>query len=206
MELYDYTDARIKRLNRQFLRLFQRVRLLNFDELNVLNDVSAVYRKSDRSAKAAYLDIAEYAYAFGLLEAEKAGFRPKRRRDIDRDWVLDFLEEEDMVTLYRYEPELDRKRDRLVEALAMTNKPNKEIDKALRYLIMQTTHYADKATAQAELQAFKDAGVKKVMWLTERDDRVCSVCQPLDGKIYKISSCPQIPAHWRCRCRLYPVG
>lgn len=206
MELYDYTDARIKRLNRQFLRLFQRVRLLNFDELNVLNDVSAVYRKADRNAKAAYLDIAEYAYAFGLLEAEKAGFRPKRRRDIDRDWVLDFLEEEDMVTLYRYEPELDRKRDRLVEALAVTNKPNKEIDKALRYLIMQTTHYADKATAQAELQAFKDAGVKKVMWLTERDNRVCSVCQPLDGKIFSIGKVPPIPQHYHCRCRLIPIA
>ena len=202
MELYDYTDARIKRLNRQLLRLFQKVRLLNFDELNALNDIKAVYRKADRFAKAAYLDIAVEAYALGLVEAEKAGFRPRRRRDIDRDWVLDFLEEEDFVTLYRYAPELTRKRDRLVEALAMTNKPNKEIDKALKYLIMQTTHYADKATAEAELQAFKDAGVKKVMWLTERDNRVCDICYPLDGKVFDIDSVPDIPQHWNCRCRL----
>ena len=202
MELYDYTDARIKRLNRQFLRLFQKVRLLNFDELNALNDIKAVYRKADRFAKAAYLDIAVEAYAFGLAEAERAGFRPRRRREIDRDWVLDFLEEEDFVTLYRYAPELTRKRDRLVEALAMTSKPNKEIDKALKYLIMQTTHYADKATAEAELQAMKDAGVKKVMWLTERDDRVCDICYPLDGKVFNIDSVPDIPQHWNCRCRL----
>ena len=202
MELYDYTDARIKRLNRQFLRLFQKVRLLNFDELNALNDIKAVYRKADRFAKAAYLDIAVEAYAFGLAEAERAGFRPRRRKEIDRDWVLDFLEEEDFVTLYRYAPELTRKRDRLVEALAMTSKPNKEIDKALKYLIMQTTHYADKATAEAELQAMKDAGVKKVMWLTERDDRVCDICYPLDGKVFNIDSVPDIPQHWNCRCRL----
>ena len=202
MELYDYTDARIKRLNRQFLRLFQKVRLLNFDELNALNDIKAVYRKADRFAKVAYLDIAVEAYAFGLAEAERAGFRPRRRREIDRDWVLDFLEEEDFVTLYRYAPELTRKRDRLVEALAMTSKPNKEIDKALKYLIMQTTHYADKATAEAELQAMKDAGVTKVMWLTERDDRVCDICYPLDGKVFNIDSVPDIPQHWNCRCRL----
>lgn len=202
MELYDYTDARIKRLNRQFLRLFQKVRLLNFDELNALNDIKAVYRKADRFAKAAYLDIAVEAYAFGLAEAERAGFRPRRRREIDRDWVLDFLEEEDFVTLYRYAPELTRKRDRLVEALAMTSKPNKEIDKALKYLIMQTTHYADKATAEAELQAMKDAGVTKVMWLTERDDRVCDICYPLDGKVFNIDSVPDIPQHWNCRCRI----
>ena len=200
--LYDYTDRRIEQLNRQLLRLFQKVRLLNFDELNALNDIKAVYRKADRYAKVAYLDIAEYAYAFGLLEAEKAGFKLKRRRDIDRDWILDFLEEEDFVTLYKYAPEWTRKRDRLVEALAMTNKPNKEIDKALKYLIMQTTHYADKATAQAELQALKDAGVKKVMWLTERDNRVCSVCQPLDGKIFSIGKVPAIPQHYHCRCVL----
>lgn len=206
MELYDYTDARIKRLNRQFLRLFQKVRLLNFDELNALNDIKAVYRKADRFAKAAYLDIAVEAYALGLVEAEKAGFRPMRRRDIDRDWVLDFLEEEDFVTLYRYAPELTRKRDRLVEALAMTNKPNKEIDKALKYLIMQTTHYADKATAEAELQAMKDAGVKKVMWLTERDDRVCDICYPLDGKVFDIDKTPPIPQHYNCRCVLIPVA
>ena len=202
MELYDYTDARIKRLNRQFLRLFQKVRLLNFDELNALNDIKAVYRKADRFAKAAYLDIAVEAYAFGLAEAERAGFRPRRRREIDRDWVLDFLEEEDFVTLYRYAPELTRKRDRLAEALAMTSKPNKEIDKALKYLIMQTTHYADKATAEAELQAMKDAGVKKVMWLTERDDRVCDICYPLDGKVFDIDKVPPHPAHYRCRCQL----
>lgn len=206
MELYDYTDARIKRLNRQLLRLFQKVRLLNFDELNALNDIKAVYRKADRFAKAAYLDIAVEAYALGLVEAEKAGFRPRRRRDIDRDWVLDFLEEEDFVTLYRYAPELTRKRDRLVEALAMTNKPNKEIDKALKYLIMQTTHYADKATAEAELQAFKDAGVKKVMWLTERDNRVCDICYPLDGKVFDIDKTPPIPQHYNCRCVLIPVA
>lgn len=206
MELYDYTDARIKRLNRQLLRLFQKVRLLNFDELNALNDIKAVYRKADRFARAAYLDIAVEAYALGLVEAEKAGFRPMRRRDIDRDWVLDFLEEEDFVTLYRYAPELTRKRDRLVEALAMTNKPNKEIDKALKYLIMQTTHYADKATAEAELQAFKDAGVKKVMWLTERDNRVCDICYPLDGKVFDIDKTPPIPQHYNCRCVLIPVA
>ena len=220
MELYDYTDARIKRLNRQFLRLFQKVRLLNFDELNALNDIKAVYRKADRLAKAAYLDIAVEAYAFGLAEAERAGFRPRRRREIDRDWVLDFLEEEDFVTLYRYAPELTRKRDRLVEALAtvgkpqngsgkaqkVTNSPNREIDKALKYLIMQTTHYADKATAEAELQAMKDAGVKKVMWLTERDDRVCDICYPLDGKVFDIDKTPPIPQHYNCRCVLIPVA
>ena len=206
MELYDYTDARIKRLNRQFLRLFQKVRLLNFDELNALNDIKAVYRKADRFAKAAYLDIAVEAYAFGLAEAERAGFRPRRRREIDRDWVLDFLEEEDFVTLYRYAPELTRKRDRLVEALAMKSKPNKEIDKALKYLIMQTTHYADKATAEAELQAMKDAGVKKVMWMTERDDRVCDICYPLDGKVFDIDKTPPIPQHYNCRCILIPVA
>ena len=112
------------------------------------------------------------------------------------------LEEEDFVTLYDYENEWERKRQRLSEALAATNAPNKEIDKALKLAILQVSHYADKATAKAALQAFKDAGVKKVKWITERDDRVCEKCEPLDGKVFDIDAVPQIPQHWRCRCRL----
>lgn len=207
MGLYSYTDKQIAALNRQYVRLFRKIRLLNFDELNVLNDVSAVYKEADKKAKAAYLKIAEQAYLFGLKEAERAGFkRNKRKYDINRDWILDFLEEEDEVTLYRYAPEWERKKQRLVEALAATSAPKREIDKALRYMIQQTTHYADKATSEAELQAFHSCGVTKVMWITERDDRVCEKCEPLDGKVFDIDKVPQIPAHYRCRCTLKIVS
>lgn len=41
-------------------------------------------------------------------------------------------------------------------------------------------------------------------WLTARDERVCEICEELDGKRFPIST-PFDPAHVRCRCRSRPV-
>ena len=204
--MYKYTDKVIASLDRQFLRLFRRLRLMKFDSLNVLNEVVAIYQRADKLAKKGYLDIALYAYLYAMEQAENAGFEAKKQTPIDEDWILDMLEEEDFVTLYDYGNEWERKRQRLSEALAATTTPQQEIDKAIKLMALQVSHYADKATAQAAIQAFKDAGVKKVKWITERDDRVCSKCEPLDGKIFDIDKTPQIPLHWRCRCRLEIVS
>ena len=204
--MYKYTDKVIASLDRQFLRLFRRLRLMKFDSLNVLNEVVAIYQRADKLAKKGYLDIALYAYLYAMEQAENAGFEAKKQTPIDEDWILDMLEEEDFVTLYDYGNEWERKRQRLSEALAATTTPQQEIDKAIKLMALQVSHYADKATAQAAIQAFKDAGVKKVKWITERDDRVCSKCEPLDGKIFDIDKVPAIPQHYRCRCRLEIVS
>lgn len=200
--MYEYTDKILASLNKKFLRIFRKLKLLDFDELNVLNYVVAAYRKADKLAKKGYLDIALFAYLFAMEQAEEQGYTAEKQTKIDSDWILEMLEEEDFVTLYDYGNEWERKRQRLSEALAATTTPNKEIDKALKLAILQVSHYADKATAKAALQAFKDAGVKKVKWITERDDRVCEKCEPLDGKVFDIDAVPQLPQHWRCRCRL----
>lgn len=203
--MYKYTDKVILKLNVKLIRLFRKLRLMKFDELNAVNSVVSVYKQTDRLAKKAYLDVATYAYLFALKEAKKAGFNVKKFEEkppIAEDWILDMLEESDFVTLYEYAPELRRKRQRLIEALAITPKPVQEIDKALKYVERQIAHYADKATAEAALKAFKDVGVKKVEWVTERDDRVCAECAPLDGKVFDIDKVPQIPRHWNCRCKL----
>lgn len=203
--MYKYTDKVIASLDRKFLRLFRKLRLMKFDELNVLNEVVAIYQRADKLAKKGYLDIALYAYLYAMEQAEDAGFEAKKQTPIDEDWILEMLEEEDFVTLYDYGNEWERKRQRLSEALAATTTPQQEIDKAIKLMALQVSHYADKATAQAAIQAFKDAGVKKVKWITERDDRVCSKCEPLDGKIFDIDKLPPLPAHYRCRCILVPA-
>lgn len=203
--MYKYTDKVILKLNVKLIRLFRKLRLMKFDELNAVNSVVSVYKQTDRLAKKAYLDVATYAYLFALKEAKKAGFNVKKLEEkppIAEDWILDMLEESDFVTLYEYAPELRRKRQRLIEALAITPKPMQEIDKALKYVERQIAHYADKATAEAALKAFKDVGVKKVEWVTEHDNRVCAECAPLDGKVFDIDKVPPIPQHYHCRCQL----
>lgn len=46
-----------------------------------------------------------------------------------------------------------------------------------------------------------------VAWLfiTQRDDRVCDRCSPLDGRIYDRFTVPQLPIHPRCRCYVHPI-
>lgn len=43
------------------------------------------------------------------------------------------------------------------------------------------------------------------LFITQRDDRVCSRCSPLDGRIYDRFTVPQLPVHPRCRCYTHPI-
>ena len=123
---------------------------------------------------------------------------------IDLTWVYEFLEDVDPVTLYAFFPERERKKQRLIEALTATNNRNVEIDKALRYWTVQVAQYADNSVYQARLAAFRDAGVKRVRWVTQKDERVCPECGDLDEQIFPIENVPP-PQHIHCRCEIHPV-
>lgn len=58
--MYEYTDKVIKQLNRSYLRLFTRLKLLPFDELNIITSVKKTYQKCLEMAKKRYFDIAEH--------------------------------------------------------------------------------------------------------------------------------------------------
>ena len=88
--------------------------------------------------------------------------------------------------------------------LEVAAKWNAEIDKAIRYWSQQCGQYAIDFTDLALMQAFEDAGVEEVEWVTEKDERVCSTCGPMDGKIFPIDDTPAKP-HPNCRCHLRPV-
>lgn len=190
---YDFADKAIRDMNRRNLRAFDGLKLLKFDELNVLRSVKRVYEDSIRLAKKRYLQIALDAYR-----------NAKGKKKIDRDWVLDMLEEYDPVTMYLFTPEAERKRDRTAEAILSTPNKDEAVDRALRLWTLQTTHYAEKSVDEATLQAFRDNGVKKVRWVTAEDEKVCEVCRKRNGKIYPIDKLPPKP-HYRCRCTYEPV-
>lgn len=42
-------------------------------------------------------------------------------------------------------------------------------------------------------------------WVTERDEKVCSICSPLDGLLLERSELGVYPAHMKCRCGIVPV-
>lgn len=206
MNVYQSADNAIRQMNRRNLKAFDRLKLMKHDELNIIRRVSDVYDDSARYARTRYYEIAYEVFIMALVECKKENLWATRRADefIDYDWVDEMLEEEDFVTLYRFDTETERKKQRLIEALSATDRWNSEIDKALRYWTLQIGQYAINVTDRARLAAFHEAGIENVKWNTEHDERVCEVCDELDGKIFPIDKAPG-KQHINCRCFYTPV-
>lgn len=201
---YELSDRASKLLNSKAVRRFEAARrklaVLKFDELNVIKTVKALYRDLAADNKKAFTDLAIMAY-------EDAA---RHELDDEEDelmglWLMsEVLDKPNPVTGYIYTNEVERKRDRATESINASTKKRQEFQKALRLWSRQTAEYCDIVTDEATLKAFKDIGVKKVRWSTEKDDRVCPACGPRDGNVYDINKVPPKP-HVNCRCILLPV-
>ena len=115
--------------------------------------------------------------------------------------LANLLTEPNKVTHYAYDTEVYRKRDRAKEAInAVPGRVEKQIqiDKNLRYWSSMTGFYVDFVSQDAEVEALKKAGAKRVQRHEMKDDKVCSVCKKEDGAIYDIDKIPPLP-HPRCR-------
>lgn len=198
---YKATDRTIRAINRENLNFFgqMKARLLKSDELHVIREVSSTYDRSLRTVEKQFLALAVESYRKAM---EKCGKR--KRCPLDRDWLLEFLMIADPVTLYRFLPEWERKKARTTEAIAASTARSKVIDDALKALARQIGQGAIDITDAATIAAYMDAGVKNVMWVSERDERVCNTCVDMDGNVYDIDSVPPKP-HRNCRCVLRPI-
>lgn len=205
-DVYGPADDAIKRMNRRNLKAFDRLRLMKNDEINLIREVSKVYRESAKYARQCYYEIAVQVYIVAAILGHMTNAEATKEvdDDITLDWVDEMLEETDFVTLYRFDRETERKAQRLAETLSATDKWNDEIDKALRYWTLQVGQYAINVTDRARLEAFMRAGVKRVKWNTEKDERVCAECHKMDGKVFDIEDAPP-KMHINCRCFYTPV-
>lgn len=195
--MYEYTDKVIKKLNRQYLRLFNGLKTLKFDELNVMRSVSEVYKKVLKLAKESYIDICLWYYQ----DITDSKLSKREATDI----VEEILEAYDSVTLYVFNHEVERKKARLFEALLASTNRRKEVNKGLHLWVLQSTQFCDNITDSIVLKSYKDIGIKKVRWVTEKDEKVCSVCHKREGRIYDIDKVPP-KTHYNCRCWLEPVS
>ena len=200
---FDLADKAIKDMNRRNLRAFDGLKTLKFDELNVLKTVAKVYNNSVSIAKRRYRQIAEDAYLEALVLAgmERKKAEELAEESITDDWVLDMLEDYDTLTLYSFVNEVERKKQRTAESILAAQDKTAEVDKALRLWTLQVSQYADNSVLYATLDGYEKAGIKKVKWVSENDDKVCKVCGKLDGKIFPLSKVPPRP-HYHCRCWL----
>ena len=203
--LYAPCDRAIKAMNRENLKAFGKLKLAKFDELNVIREVTALYQKSALQARKRYYEVAFEVYVLILLwEGMDAGKAHKMaEKAIDEKWVAGILKEPDPVTLYSFDSETERKAQKLAETLSVAQNRDQEIDKALKVWSRQLGQYAINFTDYAMVQAYEDAGVEKVEWVTQHDERVCPECGSLDGKVFPLDAVPL--KHWGCRCYLRSV-
>lgn len=206
INVYSACDKAIKAMNRENLEAFTKLKGTRFEGLSVIRTVLNVYTAAKRTAAKRYYEVAFEAYLLGLamcdVEPKKA--QKMAENAITDEWIEQILTEPDFMTLYRFDTETERKAYRLAEALEVAQNREKEIDKALKLWSQQLGQYAINVTDYAILDAFLDAGVKKVMWVSEKDQRVCGDCYSMDKKVYSIDEIPLKP-HPGCRCRIVPV-
>lgn len=189
---YEYTDKIITYLDEQLVTRYARLKsLVSFDELNVLEEVNALYREVQSIIRKAFVLLANKVYS----STKKTDFG-----SIDEEWVDDLLGGYDPVSKYVFTHEIDRRCARLIEAILASDNKSQEIDSALRGMSFMCRLYADRITDEATMQAYRDEGEDYVMWVAETDERVCSVCRKRDGIIYKIDDVPKDP-HPNCRCK-----
>lgn len=211
-DFYALADLRIDELNKLTLGRFEAAKRqlrrkkdgVSFDALLVSQVLTALYRQLDTDLRYELYLLADEQYeemadSVGLEELDE-GFE-----DL---FLENILSKPDPITHYAYDAEVLRKRDRAIEAVnAVSGVQNKqdELDKALRFWAMCAQQYCDIVAYQAAIKAFKDAGVKYVKWVTQKDEKVCVECDSRDGKIYPINRLPARP-HWRCRCYVTPLN
>ena len=196
---YKITDQTISSLNRISIRRFREAQreagLMKWDELTVIRVVKKLYKDLSADNRKAFLELARKVYN---------GVEPHGDKKPDGDWLDAFLLEYGPVTKYVYLHEVDRKRDRTTEAIIASTDKAKEFRRGLLYWGQMSAQMCLDVTDAAALKAWKDCGVKKVRWITERDEKVCKTCRGRDGKVYPIDKVPH-KEHYNCRCWLTPV-
>lgn len=207
--MYEYTDRIIKILNSELVRLFRVMHsknLAKMDEITILSRTDDLYYRYYEILIRLILRLMNWSYfEYWFMYHEDADEKSKKKaknhyRTKD---VKKFLKSYNPVTKYIFNKEYERKKARLFEALISTSGDKKELDTAMRLLSRQTKWYCDLVTDKAVLDAMLDSGIKRVVWCTEEDEKVCADCYQLDGKVFNIDRIPVKP-HPNCRCHVEP--
>ena len=188
---------------------------MDFDELNVMSEIDSLYGRLEKEARKRFRLLFINIFFQTLLLAVRKGVTAystaaaydDRLEELAEMHIANLLKEPNQTTLYAWDTEHLRKRDKAKESVnASVGKAVKQValDKAIRQWSGMAKEYADLTSLDALLAAYQAAGVKRVRVVTERDSRVCGKCNALDGKIFSIKKVP-LPQHFGCRCHVEPV-
>ena len=197
MTPYENADKIADILDEQIIELFAKLKgLLSFDELNVFNSVNLVYEEVIEQVRLAYLLLARKIYKQNRILSDL--------ESLSEQWVDALLESYDATTKVVFINELERRFDRLKEAMIGSPTPLQEIDNALKGIALVIRNFTIRVEDEAFLQAAKDDGVVLIQWIAELDNRTCHICEDRDMEIYKLQDLPPKP-HINCRCHFRRV-
>lgn len=191
--MYELADETAKSLRTEIIKSFRKTkeRVYNLPP-STIDQIHLLYERIlDLSVKA-YMSLAEEAYGGEITEA----------------WILGILDDYDPVVKYVFINEIERKGERLAEAVISSAKENstvntpavkKEFSKGLSYVTWQTDVFTITVEDAARIRAMKEAGVEKVIWHTSEDEHVCEECEKRNKMVYPINAIPPKP-HPNCRC------
>ena len=208
---YSYMDKVLEYLRKKFVRSFRK-KVPQFDELNVIQHSHDLYDGIEAEAEECYLKIAEDSYKFHLRECRDENFIGEKKMSalmalvatvVGIRFIRELLDEYDRITKYVYSHEVERKRARYAESIIASEDNPVDRDRAMRLFYRQVAQKAIEVTDEAGKQAYRDAGVKWVKWVTKLDGRECQECKDRNGNIYRIDEVPRKP-HINCRCTLKP--
>lgn len=211
--MYEYLDSLLAKVKKKIRVEFNRLNVMGFDSLNVVNTKKTTQKMFDRlleENERVYRKVADDAYSKAKKKARSAGYTEDEDEGVGGDWLLGILLSFNLVTGYLYDREAERKRLRLNEQILTAREFNSRdmfndsLRKTANLWWTQTSQYGIDVVDKASLQAYEDMGVERVRWVAEIDSRTCQVCKDRNGKVYKLSKVPA-KTHYNCRCRLEPV-
>lgn len=156
----------------------------------MLSITRTLYDQLEQDNQEIFLELAQERYQ----EAEPHGEEPP-----DLAWLLALLAAYSAVSKVVYNNEVERKRGYTAEGINSSTAKVTEFRRGLHYWADFTGQFADEVTDETTLKAYRDAGVRRVRWVTAGDEKVCETCRDRNGKVYPINSIPPKP-HKHCRC------
>lgn len=212
--MYRYLDSLLAKAKKKVRTEFNRMGVMGFDSLNVVNTKKITKEMFDRllaDNEKMYQKAADDAYSKGKKKAQSAGYTEVEKAEgVGGEWLVGILLTYNLVTGYLYDKEVERKRLRLNEQILTAREYdsremyNDGLRRTANLWWTQTAQYGIDVVDAATLQAYTDMGVEKVKWIAELDSRTCKVCRDRNGVIYELSKVPQ-KTHYNCRCYLEPV-
>lgn len=211
--MYQKTDKYLKLLKTKIRTEFNHLSVMSFDELNAVQtrtETKETFTRLLEFNNKEYKKIVHEARCFALenLDEEQIA-KEKKAKFNDADFLKMVLSAYNLVTGYLYEKEAERKRLRLSEEILTAreygdgNRFTQALQKTANLWFTQSGQYAISLEDETVREVWKNAGVDKVVWIAEKDERTCKTCRELDGQIFEIDDVPP-KQHYNCRCTIKP--